>query len=38
MSVSANMFRVYKGVSLTFMGKLVCSSDQITWQLLGTEV
>jgi len=34
MSVSARMFRSYKGVSLTFVRKVVCSSDQITWQLL----
>ena len=38
MSLSANMFQVYKDVSLTFVGKMVCSSDQITWQLLGTGV
>ena len=36
--MSTDMVRVCKGVSLTFVGKMVCSSDQITWQLLGTGV
>lgn len=30
--------RVYEGVSLTFVRKVVCSSDHVTWQLLGTGV